>query len=196
MKKTWFPLILAGLCALALSACTSTADTMESPSPSPSASATVQPTQSAMPTQSAQPTASEQPAASPSGGVTTLEDAVRVSGELVTELQKLSEVKDAVAVTAGSLAIVGVEFDTQYQGGVTERIIGMVEQRATAVDTGLTSVAVTDDPALVEQLRKLAEQAEQASITFAELQTQALSLGTEIQGATSPSQTQGDGMGA
>lgn len=192
MKKTWFLLILATLCALALCACTSNADTMESPSPSPSAS--MQPTESMAPTQSTMPAQSAQPAQST--GITTLDDAVRLGGELATDLQKLSEVKDAVVITAGSMAIVGLEFDTQYQGGMTDRITGMVEQRAAGIDSGLTTVVATDDPALVEKIRALAEQAESKSITFSELQNQALMLGTEIEGqGSAPSATQG-GTGA
>lgn len=153
------------------------------------------PTQSVLPTQSAAPTQSTAPSGTAGSGITTLEDAVRVGGELATDLQKLSEVKDAVVVAAGSMAIVGLEFDSQYQGGVTERIIGMVEQRALAIDSGLTTVAVTDDAALVEKLRALAEQAEKKSITFSELQNEALMLGTEIEGQAAPAETQ-SGTGA
>lgn len=75
--------------------------------------------------------------------------------KLILELEKLSEVETAVVAAHGGRAIVGLNFDAQYQGTLTERIEEMVVSAVSSVEEMLTDVAVTADPALIEQIRTL-----------------------------------------
>lgn len=85
----------------------------------------------------------------------TAEDALTASKELRDAVQKLTEVDTAVAVAAGNTVLVGVTFDTSYQGGVNDRLRAMVLDRAKAIHPSLTAVAVTDDEAKVDEIASL-----------------------------------------
>ena len=166
MKKTW-TLVVISLLGLALfSACASNADTL--PSPAPSASVTP----SAMPE-----AATVQPA-----GVNTVEDARRLSDDVSEEVEKLSELDDAEAVVAGNIALVGISYDAQYQGGLTDRLVEMVKSRVEAMDKTITAVHVTDDEAIMNKIDQLRESLNNGQITFEELQTQVLDIGSSITG--------------
>lgn len=91
--------------------------------------------------------------------------------KLILELEKLSEVQTAAVVAQGGRALVGLNFDAQYQGTLTERIEEMVVSAVSSVESMLTDVAVTADPTLVEQIRTLSTAAEGQTLT-AEQQTQ------------------------
>ena len=177
MKKTW-TLVVISLLGLALfSACASNADTL--PNPAPSASVTP----SAMPQASQAPTASAMPAATPEpAGVNTVEDAKRLSDDVSEEVEKLSELKGAEAVVAGNIALVGITYDAQYQGGLTDRLTEMVKSRVEAMDKTITAVHVTDDEAMVKKIGQLRESLNNGQITFEELQTQVLDLGSTLTG--------------
>lgn len=177
MKKTW-TLVVISLLGLALfSACASNADTL--PSPAPSASVTP----SATPQASQAPTASAMPAATPEPtGVNTVEDAKRLSDDVSEEVEKLSELKGAEAVVAGNIALVGITYDAQYQGGLTDRLTEMVKSRVEAMDKTITAVHVTDDEAMVKKIGQLRESLNNGQITFEELQTQVLDLGSTLTG--------------
>lgn len=181
MKKTWVLTVLTILCALCFTACAGNADTM--PEPSPSASASPMPSPSV--TVTTAPTASAAPTAS--GGVNTVEDALRVSESVAEETEKLSELDTVTAVVAGNIALVGVTYDTQYQGGLTERITEMVKDRVANVDKTLTSVQVTDDEKQVGQIQALFEKLQGKQISFEELQTQVLEIGSSLTGGGSES---------
>lgn len=177
MKKTW-TLVVISLLGLALfSACASNADTLPSPAPSASVmpSATPQATQS--PTASAMPSVTVQPA-----GVNTVEDARRLSDDVSEEVEKLSELNAAEAVVAGNIALVGVSYDAQYQGGLTDRLVEMVKSRVEAMDKTITAVHVTDDEAIMQKIAQLRESLDNGQITFEELQTQVLDIGSSITG--------------
>lgn len=174
MKKTWFLLVISVLSLGLLSACTSSADTL--PSPSPAATGTPAPTAAPSPTVSVAPAATAAPT-----GVSTVEDARRVSDDVSEEVEKLSELKNAEAVVAGSIALVGITYDSQYQEGMTDRLKEMVTARVEAIDKTITEVKVTDDEATVKQIAELRKKLDDGSITFEELQTQLLSLGSSLE---------------
>ncbi len=191
MKKRWFLMVLCALSVAALAACSSSADTMPSASPSPSVSPSMTPTVTVTTSPSASPEAT-------AAGVTTIEDAKSKADALKTELGKLSELDEAAVVVAGNMALVGVNYDAQYQSGMTTRLTDMIEERVTTVDKSVTVVHTTDDEKLVAEIEKLAEQVDKGEITFSELQTSALEISTRIAGAgqPSPSATTGAGTGS
>lgn len=177
MKKTW-TLVVISLLGLALfSACASNADTLPSPAPSASVTPSMTPQASQAPTASAMPAATPEPA-----GVNTVEDAKRLSDDVSEEVEKLSELKGAEAVVAGNIALVGITYDAQYQGGLTDRLTEMVKSRVEAMDKTITSVHVTDDEAMVKKIGQLRESLNNGQITFEELQTQVLDLGSTLTG--------------
>jgi len=212
LKKTW---ILLAICTMGLplfTACTSNADTMPMNSPTtsaaPSAAPTNAPTNGVNPLDNMTPSGMGGTDASGAsgmtgnngltgttetmnnGGVNTVEDALRVSEQIAEEVEKLSEVDDADAVVAGNIAIVAVEYDDQYQGGLTDRLKDMVTERVEIIDKAVTSVHVTDSMETVAMVKELYKKIESAGITFDELQTQLLNLGSTISGGDTPQVSQ------
>lgn len=187
MKKTWILLVISILGLALFSACASNADTLPSPSPMASTTPSAMPQTSQAPMVSIAP-ATEAPATP--AGVNSIEDAQRVSDNVAEEVEKLSELDTAEAVVAGNIALVGVKYDAQYQGGLTERLTKMVEQRVETIDKTITAVHVTDDQAMMDKISKLREELDNKSITFEELQTQLLDIGSSIAGGSSPQVTQ------
>lgn len=60
-----------------------------------------------------------------------------------TALNQLSEISDARVAIAGNTALVGVKFDSAYQGEMTERIREMVSGVVKNADPSIQVVAVT-----------------------------------------------------
>ncbi len=175
MNKKW---ILTMLCALALVLLGGCAGAEVLPSPSPAAT-TLMPSPSILP-----PIA---PVASPSPGagtptttapgttgaaITTMDEAKKVSQDLETELEKLSEVSEAAVAAAGDTAVVGLTFDSQYKGGLTQRITDMVNDRVGTVNTAVQNIGVTAQAAQVKSVQDLAATMEKSGTTMATLQTQ------------------------
>lgn len=106
------------------------------------------------------PTASEQPAAE---GVTTVSDARKAIDDIEDELERLSEVDDAQVVIAGNDAAVALEFDSQYQGGIDDRLREIIKERIGNVISGVNNIAITTDKALMEQLEALGDRLEGAA---------------------------------
>lgn len=109
-------------------------------------------------------------------GVNTVEDAQRVSDQVSEEVEKLSELKSAEAVVMGTIAVVGVEYDAQYQGGLTDRLKEMIEARVQAVDKSIVTVHVKDSESDYQKLMELREKLSNQDLTFEQLQTQVLNL--------------------
>lgn len=159
MKRTLFLLLLTLLAALALTGCSSSADTEPSVSPGMTTASPLLP--------------SNIPQATDGGllgdlgeklddtlngrddALTTSEDALKASQELRDAVQKLTEVDTAVAVAVGNTALVGVTLDDSYRGGVDERLQGMVLDRAQSIHGGITEIAVTADEKAVEEITSL-----------------------------------------
>lgn len=207
MKKIWILLAMTTLSLTLFTACTSSADTM----PSPTVSNTPGATTTAMPENTMNPSVGMAPSATAesgvtgmtngtsatgttdtmnNGGVNSVDDSLRVSGLVADEVEKLSEIDDAEAVVAGNIALVAVSYDSQYQGGMTERLREMITDRVETVDKAVTSVHVTDKQEMVDMIAKLHESLKSAGVTFEELQTQVLDIGSQITGGGTPQVSQ------
>ncbi len=177
MNKKWILTMLCAFALVLLAGCTSNADVLP-PSPSPAAT-TMMPSPSILP--------SLEPVASPSPGVgtptttapgtsgaaiTTMDEAKKVSKDLADELGKLSEIADAYVVAAGDTAVIGLTFDSQYKGGLTQRITDMVNDRVGTVNTAIKNIGVTAQAAQVKSIQDLAATMEKSGTTIATLQTQ------------------------
>jgi hypothetical protein len=176
LNKKWILTMLCALALVLLAGCTSNAELLPSPSP---AATTMMPSPSLLP--------SVAPVGSPSPGVgtptttapgttgaaiTTIDEAKKVSKDIKTELEKLSEVSKATVVAAGNTAVVALTFDTQYKGGLTKRITDMVKDRIGTVNTSIQKIGTTTQPAQVKSVQDLAATMEKAGTTLSSLQTQ------------------------
>lgn len=197
MKRKGILLVISMMCMALFTGCASNADMM--PETSPTAGPTASAAPAVMPTDTAGPTVSLSPtntaaAGTQEAGVNSVEDAQRVSDQVSEEVEKLSELDKAEAVVAGGIALVGISYDAQYQGGLTERVNQMVTERVEMIDKAITTVHVTDDEQAVTRIAQLREKLRAGDITFEELQTQVLDIGSGITGGSSPqvSQPQSD----
>jgi hypothetical protein len=75
------------------------------------------------------------------------------------EVDKLSEVEVAHVLVLGNVALVGIEFAEQYQGGMTDRIAEMVTEKARAAVDTIVDVEITEDSEHVSTIKTLAEKA-------------------------------------
>ena len=210
MKRILILLAMTLLSLALFTSCTSSADTLPQTSPttsaSPSAAPTTAPAGTMEPSTSITPSVTDDAVgmgaatgladmtgtadAMSSGGVNTVEDAKRVSEQIADEVEKLSEIDDAEAVVAGNIALVAIEYDDQYQGGLTDRLKDMITERVETIDKAVTSVHVTDSKEMFSMVKELAKKLESAGITFDELQTQLLNLGSSIAGGGTPNVSQ------
>lgn len=90
-------------------------------------------------------------------GVTTAAKARDAVEKIEEELVRLSEVDEAQVIVAGTTAVVALDFDAQYQSGVTDRVEKMVKERIQSVVSGVENVIVTDDAAIAQALKKLGD---------------------------------------
>ena len=196
MKKQGFLLAISMTCLMLFTSCSSTADTMPAPSQAPSTTA---PANTAGPTASMAPSATNgvgdmlgdlaagmSPEMGKETGINTVADAKRISDRIEDEVEKLSELDEAETVAAGNIALVGIAYDTQYQGGLTDRLEQMVTERVEMIDKAITAVHVTDDKDAVMKIKQLKEKLDDGQISFEELQTQVLDIGSTLTGGGSP----------
>lgn len=166
MKRTLLAACLAAMAGLMLTSCA--AGTEPTPSPSPSAAVSESPsaqpeaTNGIMPDTSAgvMPEGTGEPGTGlvpEEEGVTTAADARRAVEAIEDELERLSEVKDAQVVIAGDTAVVALTFDSQYQGGLDERMREIVRERIDGVVKGIKTVEITEDTDLMTELEKLGD---------------------------------------
>lgn len=159
--------MLSALLALGLAGCASETTPQASPSPmmTTAAPATQAPTEAptVAPTIAPEQTASSMmstgapssPSAAGMASEMTDEDAMTVAEAVSTEVARLSEIDKATTVVVGDTALIGVSFDTQYQGEMTTRIKDMVADRAKTADARIQNVWVTADPDLLERVQAL-----------------------------------------
>jgi len=185
-KKLGTLMVLSVACMGLFSACTSNADAVPNPAPTantagkvttaPMATTSPDATMDVMP----MPTASAEPATV--GAANTVDDAKRISQRVEDEVDKLSEVDDAEAVVIGNIALVGVSYDSQYQGGMTDRLKKMITERVEMTDKTITAVHVTDDSALYKSIAELNDMMDDVNASFETLQTRALDIAAKLTG--------------
>lgn len=195
MKKTIGTLLVLSLVCIGLfTACTSNAGTVPEPAPT-TQSATTAPMATTSPEATMDvipaPTASAEPATV--GAASTVADAQRLSDRVEDEVEKLSEVDEADAVVIGNIALVGISYDAQYQGGMTDRLKEMVTDRVEMTDKTITAVHVTDDATLRKSIAALNDMMDDANASFEMLQTKALDIAAQLTGGglTQPEGTVG-----
>ena len=162
MKRTLMLLMLTLLSAALLTGCASSADTLASPTPGATnmldnlLPGTGVSTESPMTNETVQPEGTQAPTAS-------IEDTRKAVQAMEEAVERLSEVNDAYVITVGDTALVGLEYENQYQGGTDDRLKKMVLSRLQTVDKNITKVAVTSDEPLVTSIEALAEALKSAS---------------------------------
>ena len=169
MKRKLLLTLVFILATAALTACSCSISPGASPSPSPSAlTATPSPTQSATASPSPMESAATTPgasAASPSPESSAQTDAAIDLDALAQEVEKLSEVSLCDVVAEGDRAVVGLSFDAQYQGTLTDRIEEMVREKITGIEPAVIHIAVTADPTLCTEIKNLAEEVQGKPMT-------------------------------
>lgn len=193
MKRKLLLTLVFILATAALTACSCSISPGASPSPSPSAlTATPSPTQSATASPSPMESAATTPgasAASPSPESSAQTDAAIDLDALAQEVEKLSEVSLCDVVAEGDRAVVGLSFDAQYQGTLTDRIEEMVREKITGIESAVIHIAVTADPTLCTEIKNLAEEVQGKPMTeeqmakFDELYEKIQPAGTESSAA-------------
>lgn len=68
---------------------------------------------------------------------------------------KQKEVDSAACVITGNTAMIGVQFNAQYKGDLTNAIKKQVEKRVKDADNKITRVVVTADPDMVSRLKEI-----------------------------------------
>ena len=108
---------------------------------------------------------------------------------LAQEVEKLSEVSLCDVVAEGDRAVVGLSFDAQYQGTLTDRIEEMVREKITGIEPAVIHIAVTADPTLCTEIKNLAQEVQGKPMTeeqmakFDELYEKIQPAGTESSAA-------------
>ncbi len=162
MKRTLILLALVLLSAAMLTGCASNADTLASPTPGATnmldnlMPGTGVSTETPMTDATVQPDGTQTPAAS-------IEDTRKTVQAMEEAVERLSEGDDAYVITIGDTALVGLEFENQYQGEADDRLKKMVLARLQTVDKGIAKVAVTSDEPLVTSIEALTEAMKSAS---------------------------------
>ena len=193
MKRKLLLTLVFILATAALTACSCSISPGASPSPSPSAlTTTPSPTQSATASPSPMESATTTPgasAASPSPESSAHTDAAIDLDALAQEVEKLSEVSLCDVVAEGDRAVVGLSFDAQYQGTLTDRIEEMVREKITGIESAVIHIAVTADPTLCTEIKNLAQEVQGKPMTeeqmakFDELYEKIQPAGTESSAA-------------
>ena len=169
MKRKLLLTLVFILATAALTACSCSISPGASPSPSPSAlTATPSPTQSATASPSPMESAATTPgasAASPSPESSAQTGAALDLDALAQEVEKLSEVSLCDVVAEGDRAVVGLSFDAQYQGTLTDRIEEMVREKITGIEPAVIHIAVTADPTLCTEIKNLAQEVQGKPMT-------------------------------
>lgn len=115
-------------------------------------------------------------------GVTSMDKARRVIEQIEEELERLSEVDDAEVIIAGNKAAVGIEFDDQYQAGLDDRLRGVIKERIGSVISGISTIAITTDKAVMDAIESLGERLDTMS-DMAALQSDLDAIIQKINGA-------------
>ena len=163
--KPYFLALAALLLALLLAGCMNAGNRSDDNLEAPAATGT--------PYVGTDPAGVTTPAPTDGGLAQDLEDAKRAvenafdwktnAGEVQSRINQFSEIAASYVVVNGPTALVGVEFDPQYRGEMTERIRQMIAGVVMSYDATVQTVAVTAQAEDVQAVRSLAERAANGS---------------------------------
>ena len=194
MKRKLLLTLVFILATAALTACSCSISPGASPSPS-ALTTTPSPTQSATASPSPLESATTTPGASGAANASPSPESSAQAGAgldldaLAQEVEKLSEVSVCDVVAEEDRAIVGLSFDAQYQGTLTDRIEEMVCEKITGIESAILHIAVTADPTLCTEIKNLAQEVQGKPMTeeqktkFNELYEKIQPAGTESSAA-------------
>ena len=94
---------------------------------------------------------------SPDNGNTNVDADPAIMTAVKDEVAKLSEVKEAVVIMSGDTVLVGLTFDEQYKGELTDRIKEMVVEKVKAAANGTKEVLVSAQNDVVTKIKTLAD---------------------------------------
>lgn len=94
----------------------------------------------------------EAPPVSGATGQSDLESAKSIQADV----DKMSEISKSSVLVMEDTALVGVQFDSQYKGDLTDRIKEMIVKKAEGVNPAITKVAVTADAEKFKRVEDLA----------------------------------------
>lgn len=183
IKSTMAMAFALAIGLLGLTGCMTTDDRAVStaqPSPQP----TAQPLTGGAGAVGANPEASLSPDANKQASTIPAYDWTANVSEAVAELNRISELSKSYIVADDGKAVVGVEFDASYRGGLTERIASMVRQKLVTLDPALQEVRVTAEPDQVKRIQALSDKLangatmEQVSEEFDTIYSQLQSIDT------------------
>ena len=78
--------------------------------------------------------------------------------EIEAKINQISEISESRVIVSGETALVGVKFDSAYQGEMTERIREMIAQVVNEADPAIKTVAVTAEQADVDAVYGYSDQ--------------------------------------
>ena len=78
--------------------------------------------------------------------------------EIEAKINQISEIAESRVIVSGETALVGVKFDSAYQGEMTERIREMIAQVVNEADPAVKTVAVTAEQADVDAVYGYSDQ--------------------------------------
>lgn len=79
---------------------------------------------------------------------------------IANDIAKEKDIKGASCVVSGDTALVGLEFEKQYKGKVTDSIKKSVEKRVKKHEPSIKKVVVTADPDLLSRIKTMASDIE------------------------------------
>ena len=97
----------------------------------------------------------------PDAGATNMPapfDWLQLGRTIEDKINMISEIQKGRIIVSGNTALVGVEFASQYQGEMTQRIRDMVASEVQQADANISTVAVTAETEDVARINQLADQ--------------------------------------
>lgn len=79
---------------------------------------------------------------------------------IANEVAKDKNIRKASCVITGNTALIGVEFEKQYKGKVTDAIKKSVDRRVKKLEPSIKKVSVTADPDILSRIRSIASDTE------------------------------------
>lgn len=80
--------------------------------------------------------------------------------QISQDVAKEKNIKSATCVVTGDTALVGLQFDEQFKGDVTDSIKKSVDKRVKKIDSSIKRVVVTADPDLLSRIKTVAKDIE------------------------------------